>query len=165
MAGLPDQITSLLNSSPGDQAILTKALELILAGFQSETGTVHILDQQTQLLHLAAQSGLPPAMLDIVKVIPVGKGIAGQTVARGEPVSICNLQTDAGGTARPGARQSGVGGALCVLVWKGNTIAGTLGIGTRRQYEYTKEEAQALTELGRIIGAHLNNSPGRPPGG
>jgi GAF domain-containing protein len=160
MAGLPDQITSLLNSSPGDRAILTKALQLILAGFQSETGTIHVLDQQTQLLHLAAQSGLPPAMLDVVKVIPVGKGIAGQTVARGEPVSICNLQTDAGGTARPGARQSGVGGALCVPLWKGNSIAGALGIGTLRQYEYTREETQVLTELGRRIGAHLNDIPG-----
>jgi GAF domain-containing protein len=164
MTELNDQIAALLKSSSGDQTVLTKALQLILAAFQSETGTLHVLDRQTQLLHLLAERGLPPAMVDVVKVIPVGKGIAGQVVARGEPVTLCNLQTDASGVAKPGARQTGVGGALCVPVWKGDALAGTLGVGTRRQYEYTKEETQALTELGRIIGGYLNDFRGQPPG-
>ena len=159
MNELRDQLASLLNSSPVDKSVLTEALQLTLAGFKSQTGTIHVLDPQTQLLHLVAYSGLPAAMLEVVKVIPVGKGIAGQVVARGEPVTICNLQTDASGTARPGARQSDVSGALCVPLWRADAIVGTLGIGTRRQYDYSREETRALTELGRIFGERLERLP------
>ena len=47
----------------------------------------------------------------MVKVIPVGKGIAGQVIAQGQPVTMCNLQTDTSGVARPDAKQTGVGRA------------------------------------------------------
>src|SRR6266545_4739501 len=126
---------------------LEKILRETLQQLRSETGTIHLLDSEKQLLHLAAQIGLPPQMLDIVKTIPVGKGIAGQTVAQNKPVTICNLQTDTSGVAKPGARQTGVGGALCVPIRTGGKIVGTLGIGTARQHEYTPEETQKLEAI------------------
>ncbi|MGH7993210.1 MAG: GAF domain-containing protein [Limisphaerales bacterium] len=140
-----------------DTSALEKILRDTLAKFNSETGTIHRLDAETQLLHLVAQIGLPPQLLDIVKTSPVGKGIAGETVQKNRPVTICNLQTDTSGVAKPGARQTGVGGALCVPVRDGDKIVGTLGIGTLRQYEYTPEETRALEEMGRAIG-HLLKS-------
>jgi L-methionine (R)-S-oxide reductase len=136
-----------------NSAALQSVLTLVLNRFNSETGTIHLLDREKGLLHLKAQVGLPPALLDAVTVIPVGKGIAGQTVARGEPVTLCNLQTDASGVARPNARQTGVGGTLCVPMRDGEMIVGTIGIGTRREYEYKADETQLLLEAGRVIGA------------
>lgn len=133
------------------QTGLEKFLRDLLQQFRSETGTIHALDSEKQLLQLTAQAGLPPQMLDIVKTIPVGKGIAGQVAAQNKPVSICNLQTDSSGVAKPGAKQTGVGGALCVPIRDGDKLVGTLGIGTVRQYEYTPEETQRLEELGRQI--------------
>jgi putative methionine-R-sulfoxide reductase with GAF domain len=102
-----------------------------------------------------AQVGLPPQLLEIIKTIPVGKGIAGQVVAQNRPVTICNLQTDTGGVAQPGAKQTGVGGALCVPVRIGDNIVGTLGIGTLRAYAYTPEETRRLEDIGRHIGLCL----------
>jgi signal transduction protein with GAF and PtsI domain len=131
---------------------LEKILRETLAKFHSETGTIHFLDSEKQLLHLAAQIGLPPQMLEIVKTIPVGKGIAGQVVAQNKPVTICNLQTDTSGVAKPGAKQTGVGGALCVPIRHNDKIVGTLGIGTVRQHEYTPDETRELEEIGRQIG-------------
>jgi L-methionine (R)-S-oxide reductase len=136
-------------------AVLDETLRLILADFHSETGTLHRLDGEKQFLQLTAQMGLPPQMLDLVKTIPVGKGIAGQTAAQNKPVSICNLQTDTSGVAKPGARQTGVGGALCVPIRKDGKIIGTLGIGTLRPHEYTPEETQRLEEIADIIGRSL----------
>jgi L-methionine (R)-S-oxide reductase len=155
MNNLNDQITTLLQNK-SDEAALKQALRLILADFHSETGTIHMLDNEKQLLHLSAQVGLPPQMLDIVKTIPVGKGIAGQTAAQNKPVTICNLQTDNSGVAKPGARQTGVGGALCVPMHKNGAIVGTLGIGTMRQHEYTPEETQRLQEAADAIAATFN---------
>jgi signal transduction protein with GAF and PtsI domain len=126
-----------------------------LAKLNSETGTIHRLDAETQLLHLVAQAGLPPQMLDVVKTIPVGKGIAGETAQKNRPVTICNLQTDASGVARPGAKQTGVGGAVCVPIRNGDQIAGTFGIGTRREREYSAAEINALQDIANALAAHL----------
>ena len=148
-------LEQILRSNPDQSLALKDALTQILADFQSETGTIHNLDSDKQLLHLTAQVGLPPQMLDIVKTIPVGKGIAGQTAAQDKPVSICNLQTDSSGVAKPGARQTGVGGALSVPMHRDGKIVGTLGIGTRRKHEYTAEETQRLQEFADLLASHL----------
>src|ERR1700761_4880675 len=126
---------------------LENILRETLQQFRSETGTVHVLDPEKQLLHLEAQVGLPPQMLEIVKTIPVGKGIAGQVAAQNKPVTICNLQTDSSGVAKPGAKQTGVGGALCVPIRTGDKIVGTLGVGTVRPYKYTADETRQLEDI------------------
>jgi L-methionine (R)-S-oxide reductase len=155
MNELPDQISSLLKSEQPRERVLEQALRLTLAKFNSETGTIHRLDGQTQLLHLVAQIGLPPYLLEIVKTIPVGKGIAGETAAKNLPVTICNLQTDPNGVARPGAKQTGVGGALCVPVRDGGKVIGTFGIGTRREHEYSAAEINSLQEISNRLGKFL----------
>jgi putative methionine-R-sulfoxide reductase with GAF domain len=153
---LPLQIKSLLQVATSRKVPLTQVLQLVLTAYQSETGTIHRLDGEKQLLHLAAQIGVPPFLMDTINVIPVGKGIAGQTVERGGPVTICNLQTDTGGIAKPDAKKTGVGGALCVPLRSGGKIVGTIGVGTQRPYEYTAVETQMLEEIGKIIGEHLD---------
>jgi signal transduction protein with GAF and PtsI domain len=138
---------------------MNEALEQILrdtlAKFNSETGTIHVLDADKKLLHLAAQVGLPPQILEVVKTIPVGKGIAGECAQKNMPVTICNLQTDAGGVAKPAAKQTGVGGALCVPVRRGGEIIGTFGIGTRREHEYSAAEINAVQDIANSVGELL----------
>ncbi|MGD1088185.1 MAG: GAF domain-containing protein [Verrucomicrobiota bacterium] len=156
MRELHEQLETLLKNGQPREIILEQTLRRVLADLRSETGTIHLLDSEKQLLHLAAQVGLPPQMLEVIKTIPVGKGIAGQVVAQNKPVTICNLQTDTSGVAKPGARQTGVGGALCVPLCNGDKIVGTIGVGTVRPHEYTPDETLALEEMGRLIGGQLN---------
>lgn len=136
---------------------LEKLLGETLAQFHSETGTIHRLDETAQMLHLQACAGLPPQLLAVVKSIPVGKGIAGETVARNRPVTICNLQTDTSGVAQPGARQTGVGGAVCVPVRAGGRIIGTFGIGTVREHEYSAAEINRLQDIANSIADALQS--------
>jgi len=145
----PEKIDHPADMKPGETDSLEKTLQDVLRQFRSETGTIHKLHEPTQLLRLVAHVGLPPQLVEVVAIIPVGKGIAGQVIAQNKPVTICNLQTDDSGVAKPGARQTGVGGALCVPIRDGDKIIGTLGIGTARQYEYTAEETQKLEAIGR----------------
>ena len=155
MNDLSSQISSAISQTPDRAAALQKSLALILPHFKSETGTIHRLDAATQQLHLEAQAGLPPQMLPIVQLIPVGKGIAGETAAKNQPVTICNIQTDKSGVAKPGAKATGVGGALCVPIRNGTTLVGTLGIGTAREYQYTPDETRALEEIGQLLGPKM----------
>lgn len=138
-----------------NSADLEKILRDTLAQFNSETGTIHRLDEPAQLLHLVAQAGLPPQLLEVVKAIPVGKGIAGECAQKNRPVTICNLQTDTSGVAKPGAKQTGVGGALCVPIRRGDKIVGTFGIGTRREHEYSAAEINALQEIANDLADRL----------
>jgi L-methionine (R)-S-oxide reductase len=155
MSELHEQIETLLKNGEPREIVLEESLRLVLAEFQSETGTIHRLDSENQLLYLAAQVGLPPQVLEVVKTIPVGKGIAGQVIAQNKPVIICNLQTDSSGVAKSGAKQTGVGGALCVPLCDGDKTVGTIGIGTVRQREYTPDETRGLEEIGRLIGRFI----------
>lgn len=151
------QEVELLLKTGGDRdALAQKILNATLLHFDSETGTIHWLDKEKQMLRLAAQTGLPDVVLDAIRVVPVGKGIAGQTVERNEPVSLCNLQTDTSGVARPGAKATGIGGMICVPVrFEGKTI-GAFGIGTARPHQYSPLETYELEEIGRLIGERLN---------
>ena len=151
MNPLFDQVNGLLKTGGSRETILAGALAAVLAAFHSETGTIHRLDAKTQLLKLLAQQGLPPQLLEVVGTIPVGKGIAGQVAAQNRPVTMCNLQTDTSGVAKPAARQTGVGGALCVPIRLAGVLVGTLGVGTRREYEYTAEETARLEDTGRLL--------------
>jgi GAF domain-containing protein len=155
MSELHEQIEDLLKSDPNRETVLPQILHLVLTKFHSETGTIHRLDRENQLLYLAAHAGLPPQILEVVKTIPVGKGIAGQVIAQNKPVTICNLQTDNSGVAKPGAKQTGVGGALCVPLRDGDKTVGTFGIGTVRPHEYTPDETRELEEIARLIGRFL----------
>ena len=138
-----------------NQADLEKILRDTLAQFNSETGTIHKLHAPTQLLRLVVQVGLPPQLLNMVSIIPVGKGIAGECAQKNRPVTICNLQTDTTGMAQPAAKQTGVGGALCVPIRAGDKIIGTLGIGTKREHEYSAKEINSLQDLANTLAAQL----------
>lgn len=155
MDNLNEQIGAVLKNSSDQQVGLKNALERILSDFQSETGTIHLLDAEKRLLQLAAQIGLPPQMLEVVKTIPVGKGIAGQTVAQNKPVTICNLQSDTSGVAKSGAKQTGVGGALCVPMRKDGNVVGAIGVGTVRPHEYTAEETLRLEKVADLLAGYV----------
>lgn len=131
-----------------------KALELILADFKAQIGTIHVLEADG-MLHLRAHSrGIPEPVLAASRVIPVGKGIAGLAVERMAPVNMCNLQTDKSGDARPGAKATGAMGSLCVPMLDGERAVGALGIAAMGEREFTKEEEHRLMAHGRQLATH-----------
>ena len=133
-------------------------LRLTLEHFGAETGTIHVLESDG-LLHLRALAGsLPPPVLEAIRAIPIGKGIAGLAVERQEPVNLCNLQADSSGAARPAARATGVKGSICVPILVDGKAVGALGIGTHQERTFTEDEIALLLEAGRRMGSQLWNS-------
>jgi len=66
-------------------------------------GTVHRLTSPDELT-LAAAVRIPEPVKAIIQKVPRGKGMAGLALERDEPISTCNIKTDATGQVRPGAR-------------------------------------------------------------
>jgi L-methionine (R)-S-oxide reductase len=122
-------------------------LEDIVRRFDADTGSIHLLEDG--ILVLKAQVGLPPHVTEIVKLVPIGKGMAGLAFERNEPVSTCNIQTDQSGDVKSGARATGVNGAIVVPIRDSEGQArGALGIGVHREYEYSPEETNRLLDEG-----------------
>jgi GAF domain-containing protein len=128
----------------------------VLRHFDCPVGTVHLLDAADGQLHLAAQRGLPPPVLDKVGIIPIGKGMAGIAAERRQPVQVCNLQTDQSGVVRPGAKLTQMEGSLAVPMLDGDELRGVLGIAKPVAYEFSAAETQLLLEVAALAAPHSN---------
>ncbi len=93
-----------------DDARFAAALAVVQQALHAQMGTLHRLGADEHLHLVAASPGIPEPVLAASRRIPLGKGIAGEAAATAKPVSLCNLQTDASGVARPGAKATGLGG-------------------------------------------------------
>ncbi len=145
-------LSSLLQSTPIDwQAVL----QAVIQNFDGSTGTLHRLDPADGLLKLVAHQGIPPQIMPMINIIPVGKGIAGAAAERREPVELCNLQADLGGVAKEGARQTNVQGSLAVPILEGDTLRGTIGVGLMVPHDFTEEEKTRLLGFAGEIAGYL----------
>jgi hypothetical protein len=107
-------------------------------------GTVHVRSR-ADVLELAAAVHIPEKVRQIVQRIPRGKGMAGLAWERNEAVSTCNIQSDASGQVRPGAKaidaQAGV--ALPVRDAAGEVRA-IVGIAYREEKTLLASELEEL---------------------
>src|SRR6266849_2327555 len=143
---LLDQIKPALSAGN-----LQGILDLTMEHFRAHTGTIHLLESDG-VLHLKdASAGIPGPVLEAVRLVPIGKGMAGLAVQRKEPVSVCNLQSDASGNVRPGAKATGMEGAIVVPVLSRDEAVGALGIANRAARTFTTEETALLVDVGRAI--------------
>jgi len=130
-------------------------LESIITAFDCTTGTIHTIDMETNLLMLKSQKGIPDFLLLKMTVIPIGKGMAGIAAERKQPVEMCNLQTDSSGVARPAAKETKVEGSIAAPMLLNGKLYGTVGIAKPVPYDFTKEESDALMQIGEEIGRKL----------
>lgn len=128
-----------------------RVLTEILNAFDCTTGSIHLLNEANNTLHIKAHKGIPDFLLPKMNVIPVGKGMAGVAAQRLEPVQICNLQTDDSGIARPSAKDTKVEGAMTAPILLGGKLYGTLGIAKSVPYDFTDEETSLLMKIGEAI--------------
>lgn len=129
-------------------------LQAIVTDMHAETGTIHWVGADG-LLHLAAVVGrFPPPVMDAIRVIPMGKGLAGLAAERRACVTVCNLQHDDSGQARPGARATGMEGAITApCLAPDGTLAGVVGVANAGERTFTAAEQDALLAHGRRLAA------------
>jgi GAF domain-containing protein len=156
---LADAVRQKLDAGPRAEGV-PAALAAVLRHFGADMGMIHRLDPADRHLVLVATSdGVPEPVLAAARRIPLGKGIAGETALTGKPVSMCNLQTDTSGVARPGAKATGARGTLCVPIFERDQVVGTLGIGIRGERTFTEAETAELLAAGRVLATAITPGP------
>ncbi len=145
---LPASIADSLATGSTDSVLCAT-----IAHFGCAAGTVHRLLGGD--LKLVAHANIPPPVVEIIASVPVGKGIAGLAAERREPVTICNLQTDTSGQARPAAKLTGMEGSLAVPMLVGGELRGVLGIAKPSAYDWTAAETEAVLAIAAKLGEQL----------
>jgi signal transduction protein with GAF and PtsI domain len=142
---LPSDFIKTLQTAP-----LEDALQRTLAFFDCQAGTWHVL--RDGALQLAAACHIPPPVLALVQTVPIGKGIAGLAAERLEPISLCNLQTDTSGQARPAAKGTGMEGSLAVPALDASgQLFGVLGIAKAQAHDWNDSEKAAVTAAAALL--------------
>ena len=143
-----------MTTIPSDIALATDAtvaLAAVIRTFAAHTGTLHFLGTDG-MLHLAAFHGAIPApVMEHIRTIAIGKGMAGVCAELNEPVSWCNLNRDGSGVVQPAARSLGLAGSIVVPVRSGAALVGTLGIANIGERTFTDEETEQLIECGSSL--------------
>jgi L-methionine (R)-S-oxide reductase len=149
-----ESILELERSEPGER-LLERVLDKVLESLECAVGTFHELDPSSNVLVLRAQRGVPESVLAEVRRVPVGKGMAGLAAERRAPVQVCNLQTDASGVARPGARATGAQGSIAVPVLVRGELRGAFGVGKRSAHDFSDAEAAEILRVASFLGERL----------
>ena len=153
MSQLGQKLRELLTAVEPDRAVtLQRCLELVIQEFECVAGTLHGWNTTSQRLELLASHQIPAVVLEKIRSIPIGKGMAGIAAERQAPVQVCNLQTDDSGVVRPGAKETKMEGSIACPILLDGELVGTLGIAKPTSYEFTNEQSGALMELATVIG-------------
>lgn len=148
MAGeIVEQIRAAIAGGASEQAVL----ELVVAHFAAQSGTIHHLSAEDGRLKLSAHIGVPPFVMDKVIDIPVGKGIAGLAAQERRAITMCNIKTDDSGVVGAKAKTMGIEGAIAVPLLQEGELRGTLGIGKNAEYTWSEEEVNALEQIAELL--------------
>jgi L-methionine (R)-S-oxide reductase len=108
-------------------------------------GTVHLRGEGE--LELKAAVNIPPKVIEIVRAIPKGKGMAGLAWERDQPVHTCNLKNDQSGDVRPGAKAVDANAAVAIPIHDAaGAIRGVVGIAYLGEREMTDGELASLRQ-------------------
>jgi GAF domain-containing protein len=154
-----NEFLTTIESTLGSNDAWQLALDRILRRFAADGGTIHILGDDGQLHLKSVCPALPHVVVESLRSVPVGTGMAGLAVARRQPVNTDNVQTDSTGDVRPGARATGLRGSIVVPIMRGDVAVGALGIGSRHERAFTDDEAALLMKIGRVLARAQDRSP------
>jgi L-methionine (R)-S-oxide reductase len=140
------------------QTRLEQALDEAIAKLNGDSGTLHLKEPDAKVLRLMASRSIPAPVLEAVRRVPWGKGMAGVAAERAEPVDHCNIQSSTSSDIHPGARQTGVQGAIVVPILHGADVVGTIGIGCLGEHTFSADETRWLLEFGRRIAMEVGTA-------
>jgi L-methionine (R)-S-oxide reductase len=118
-------------------------LEQYIQQVSGVAGTVH--RREPGGLRLTASRNIPPKVCEIVAWVPDGKGMAGQALVTGRPVTTCNLKDDPSATVRPGARAVDAQAAVALPVFSPQgAVLAVVGVAWPDSRDFSQADIDAL---------------------
>lgn len=138
-------MAALYSFAMGTNDELHAWLETYIGTHGGVAGTVHVRKGEDLLLEAAVN--IPPPVIEKVRTVPNGKGMAGLALERDDIVHTCNLKDDDSGDVRPGAKAVDANAAAAIPVHaEGGAVRGVVGIAFMGERDIDAEELARLTE-------------------
>jgi L-methionine (R)-S-oxide reductase len=126
-------------------------LERFIKDHGGVAGSVHLRAGPDELA-LGATVNIPEPVKKIVLRVPRGKGMAGLALERNAAISSCNIQSDATGQVRPGARAVDAQAAVALPVpGPGGDVRAVVGIAFADERTITDADLKVLADAAATL--------------
>lgn len=149
-------VTAVASESLDLETVLGRSLDRVLAVMGSELGTIHLLDETREMLHLVAWRGVPADDFARIASVPVGKGLVGWVIEQGEPLVLSDMAS----SPRPllaipaGESLAYVG----VPIWARGRVLGVLSVIGEAGRQFNPEEVALLDSIADQVGVAVENA-------
>jgi L-methionine (R)-S-oxide reductase len=121
-----------------------------LAEHHATAGTVHVV--QDGGLRLAGAVNIPETVQQVIAWVPCGKGMAGLAFQLKKPVQTCNLQEDASGSVKPGAKAVNAKAAVALPVFTdAGIVCAVVGIAFDHEREFDDAQLRAFASSAAML--------------
>ena len=135
--------------------ILPKVLQIAEELIEADCGFIALFDPATKQLSYPYLHNLPQDLTNVT--VSRGEGVAGETMAAMEPVTISDYQDYA--NAVPAFLDAGLVSVVAVPIVSGNRSFGTLAVGSLRETKpFSTTEVSTLAGVGREAGIAIDNA-------
>jgi signal transduction histidine kinase len=150
------EVAAVANESLDLPITLERSLERVLEAMRSQAGTIHLLNETGDSLHLAVQQNLPPDLTPQLETLPVGKGLPGWIIQSADPVIVPDIAMDPRSTEA--ARRSFQTYAGVPIRVRGRLLGVLSVVRAREQPPFKVEEVALLTTIADQVGVVVESA-------
>ena len=149
-------ISKTLSSSMELKEILQNTLAQVLRIMNIETGWIYLLDEKKQELKCAYSYGIPVRVVQAIKKLRIGEGIAGRVAIKGEPIIIENASKDARISSLAFKKQ-GIKSFASIPLYSRTRLIGVMNIGSFGERTISPDDERLLITIGVHMGTVMEN--------
>ncbi|MBL7064327.1 MAG: PAS domain S-box protein [Anaerolineae bacterium] len=150
-------IATTISQSLDLDRMLNAVLGKVLLVTDMDAGWIHLLDEDSRLLPLVAQSGFSQEMAKGTQTVKLGEGMAGQAAQSGQFIVMDKFPDD----PRLGmetCQREGLHAFAGVPIKSKDKVLGALSVFSRNPRELSSQEVQLLTAIGHQVGVAVENA-------
>ncbi len=149
-------ISEVLSSSLQLKEVLESTLGKILQVMNIETGWIFILNEETQTLKCVYSYGLPDYVMQSLRELRVGEGIAGRVAVSWEPIIIENASEDPR-IKSLAFKEQGIKSFASIPLKSRTRLIGVMNIGSFGQRILSVDDKRLLLNIGLHMGTVIEN--------
>jgi PAS domain S-box-containing protein len=149
-------ISTTLSSSIDLDEVLQNTLDQVLQIMNIEAGLIYLLDEKKKVLRCAYAHGIADEVIQTVKELKIGEGIAGRVAQSGTPIIIENASLDPR-ISSTAFRKQGIRSFASIPLQSRTRLIGAMNIGSFGQRIISPEDERLLITIGVHMGTVIEN--------
>ncbi|MGD2251333.1 MAG: GAF domain-containing protein [Anaerolineales bacterium] len=152
-----NDIAAVVSRSLDLQEIMSNALAKTLDLLEIEAGGIYLLQEETDLLTIAASKGFSQDVIPEIDNLSIGEGFSGRVAETGEVMSVRDISADPRLT-RLAASKIGLRSLASFPLVSRGKVLGTMFVSTREYRDFSSTDIELLSSIGHQIGVAVENA-------